>query len=85
MFYPHNLYKSHDDVLLGAKMNAKCHIWVSVCVVLTSTQVTYFRNLQLLEVNNDIKSTTVTKNQTNLCRVYLLHPSICLALEDIML
>ena len=34
----HHPHKSHDIVLLGAKMNADCNIWVSVCVSMTSNQ-----------------------------------------------
>ena len=30
--------KSHDSVLLGSQLNAKYHILVSVCVVITSTR-----------------------------------------------
>ena len=33
----HPPHKSHDSVLLGAQMNEKFHIWVSVIIVLTFT------------------------------------------------
>ena len=31
------MLRGDDNISQGAKMNGKCHIWVSACVALTST------------------------------------------------
>ena len=33
----HTLHSCHDSVLIGLQVNAKCHILVAVCVVMTYT------------------------------------------------
>ena len=39
----HNSLQSQDSVLLGANMNQKCHIWVSVFVVMNENVVKHFK------------------------------------------
>ena len=53
-------------------MNVECHIWVSVCVVLTSTRHKNAQLLHLKEFDCNIETTTQARNKNNLSRVYLL-------------
>ena len=43
MLYFNDPSNSHANFLLGIKMNVKFNIWLSVCVVLTSTQGNHFQ------------------------------------------
>ena len=84
MVYRHSPHKSHDDILVGAQMNAKCHIWVSVCVVMTSMWGKNFQYIHLLEAHHYIETTNVSINQSNFSRVCFLHSSIHVEFEAII-
>ena len=57
-------------------MNAERHIWVSLCVVLTSKQDKHFKLIHLKAVYYSIETTSQAINQNHLCRVYLFYPGI---------
>ena len=68
----------------GVPMNAENHIWVSVCVVMTSTLDNNFEQLHIKPVHCNIETTTVEVNKNHLSKVYILHPSINLAVTAIL-
>ena len=57
-------------------MNPECYIWVHACVVLTSTLDNHFQYLHPRSVIWNIETTTLSRNQNHISRVYLLHHSI---------
>ena len=65
-------------------MNEKYHIWVSVCIVLTSTRDKNFQQLHTFEVNHYIETITMVINKSSLSRVNLMYQSINLAFEAIL-
>ena len=60
--------------LQGAPMNTECNIWVSVCIIMTSKSDNHFQYIYLNIVYCNIETTTHSKNQNNLSRVYLFLP-----------
>ena len=68
--------QSQNNVVQGAQMNEECHIWMSVCAVLTSTWYNHFQWIQLMVVHCNIETTTHDMTQNHPIRVYIFHPSI---------
>ena len=64
------------SVLHWALMNAECHTWVSVCVVLTSTRDKHFQWIHLTAVYCNIETKNRARNHNHLSRVYLFHTII---------
>ena len=57
-------------------MNAECHIWLSVCAVLTSMLYNHFQWLHWTAVHWNIYTNNQAINQNHMNRLYLFHPNI---------
>ena len=57
-------------------MNEEFHVWVSVCVILTSTSDDHFQYICLNPVHCNIETTNLDRNKNHLSRVYIIPPSI---------
>ena len=80
-YYSPNL---HDNLLPGAQIIARYHIWVSVFVVLTPTWCKNFQYLKLLKFHCCIEYNTDPRNQIHFSRVYLLHTGMQMILAAIL-
>ena len=72
------------DCFTRGKNECKMSYLDSVFVVLTSTRDKHFQYLHLFAGQCNIDTTTVSSNQNNLGRVYILRPRILLAFEAII-